>query len=36
LREAGWISGTANGPATSYCLDEDAIAWFRAKVGEIF
>ena len=36
LREAGWISGTTNGSATSYCLDEGAIAWFRAKVGEIF
>jgi ArsR family transcriptional regulator len=36
LREAGWIAGTTEGPATSYCLDEDSIAWFRAKVGEIF
>jgi ArsR family transcriptional regulator len=36
LREAGWISGTVEGPATSYCLDEDNIAWFRQKVGEIF
>ncbi len=36
LREAGWISGTTEGPATSYCLDEEAIAWFRTKVGNIF
>ena len=36
LRESGWISGTTDGPATSYCLDEEAIAWFRVKVGEIF
>ena len=36
LREAGWISGTIAGPATSYCLNEENIAWFRAKVGEIF
>jgi ArsR family transcriptional regulator len=36
LREAGWITGTTEGPATSYCLDEEAIAWFRVKVGEIF
>jgi ArsR family transcriptional regulator len=36
LREAGWIAGTTEGPATSYCLNEDAIAWFRTKVGEIF
>ena len=36
LREAGWISGTTEGPATSYCLNEDNIAWFRAKVDSIF
>jgi len=36
LREAGWIAGTTEGPATSYCLDEDNIAWFRDKVAEIF
>lgn len=36
LREAGWIRGTAEGPATSYCLDEDTVAWFRIRVGEIF
>jgi predicted transcriptional regulator len=35
LREAGWIAGTAEGPATSYCLNEDAIAWFRTRVCEI-
>ena len=36
LREAGWIIGTMAGPATSYCLDDDSVAWFRVKVGEIF
>ena len=36
LREAGWIAGTTEGQATSYCLNEDAIAWFRTRVGEIF
>jgi predicted transcriptional regulator len=36
LREAGWIKGTVEGPATSYCLHEENIAWFREKVGEIF
>jgi ArsR family transcriptional regulator len=36
LREAGWISGTTEGPATSYCLNAEAIAWFRTKVAEIF
>ncbi len=36
LREAGWLEGTVQGPATSYCLNEGNIAWFRTKVGEIF
>jgi ArsR family transcriptional regulator len=36
LRDAGWISGVVEGPATSYCLHEENIAWFREKVGEIF
>jgi predicted transcriptional regulator len=36
LREAGWIEGTLQGPATSYCLHEANIGWFKNKVGEIF
>jgi predicted transcriptional regulator len=36
LRNAGWIEGTVSGPATSYCLHEDNIAWFREEVGTIF
>lgn len=36
LRDAGWIIGTTRGPATSYCLHDDNVAWFREKVGEIF
>jgi ArsR family transcriptional regulator len=36
LREAGWISGEIEGPATCYHLEEENIAWFREKVGEIF
>ena len=36
LREVGWIEGTADGTATSYCLHEKNIAWFNTKVGEIF
>ena len=36
LREAGWIIGTLEGPATSYCLDDINVSWFRDKVGEIF
>lgn len=36
LREVGWIAGVVEGRATSYCLNEENIAWFRDKVGEIF
>jgi len=35
LREAGWINGIVEGPATSYCLNDENIAWFKSKVGEI-
>ncbi|NIM93394.1 MAG: metalloregulator ArsR/SmtB family transcription factor [Anaerolineales bacterium] len=36
LRQAGWIEGTVEGAATSYCLNEENILWFRNKVEEIF
>jgi len=36
LRQAGWIEGTVAGTATSYCLHEDNIAWFRHNVNDIF
>jgi len=36
LREAGWISGVVEGPATCYWLNEENITWFKSKVGEIF
>ena len=36
LRQAGFIKGTVNGTAIRYCLDEENIAWFHAKVGKIF
>ena len=36
LREAGWITGEIEGPATCYYLNEESIAWFRERVGEIF
>jgi ArsR family transcriptional regulator len=36
LREAGWITGEIEGPATCYYLNETNVAWFREKVGEIF
>ena len=36
LRQAGWIEGTIAGPATSYSLNAENIAWFRSKVNAIF
>ena len=36
LRDAGWITGTIEGPATSYCLNEASITWFRNQVNTIF
>jgi len=36
LRDTGWISGIVEGPATSYCLNDGNITWFRNKVGQIF
>ncbi len=36
LRDAGWIQGTIDGPATNYCLHSDRIAWFRKKVEDVF
>ena len=36
LRQAGWIEGTVEGTATSYCLHENNIALFHQKVTEIF
>jgi ArsR family transcriptional regulator len=36
LREAGWITGITEGPATNYCLNEANIAWFKSKIGDIF
>lgn len=36
LRDAGWITGTIEGPATTYCLNEENIAWFGEKIGKIF
>lgn len=36
LREAGLICGTIEGPATSYCIDDDTMAWFKDKVETLF
>lgn len=35
LRSAGLICGTIEGPAVSYCVCEEGLAWFRARVGEL-
>jgi ArsR family transcriptional regulator, arsenate/arsenite/antimonite-responsive transcriptional repressor len=36
LREAGWICGSIDGPATCYCLDCGNITWFKEQVGQAF
>ncbi len=36
LRDVGFIEGSATGAATSYCLHEENIDWFRSKVSDIF
>ena len=36
LRQVGFIKGTVEGTATSYCLDNENITWFREKVGKVF
>jgi ArsR family transcriptional regulator len=36
LRDAGWVEGFAEGPATCYELDTSRIAWFRRWIDEIF
>jgi len=36
LRDAGLICGTIEGPATSYCLCDEAVAWFKAQVSSLF
>ena len=33
LREAGLICGTVEGPAMSYCIDDDNMAWLKAQVN---
>jgi ArsR family transcriptional regulator len=36
LRQAGWIDGYPEGPATCYHLNAENVAWFRQWVEEIF
>ncbi len=35
LRDAGWVDAEARGAATSYCLNEANIAWFKARVASM-
>ncbi len=35
LREAGLIRGDIDGPAVCYCIDEDALDWFKREIGEL-
>jgi ArsR family transcriptional regulator, arsenate/arsenite/antimonite-responsive transcriptional repressor len=35
LRDAGIICGSIEGPATSYCLDDDALAWFKVQASNL-
>lgn len=36
LRDAKLIDGVVEGPAKCYCLNEEAFAWFKAQVGDLF
>lgn len=36
LRDAGLICGTIEGPATSYCLCDETIAWLKTQVNILF
>ncbi|MFO7664083.1 MAG: metalloregulator ArsR/SmtB family transcription factor [Chloroflexota bacterium] len=36
LRDAGWVEGIVDGPATHYCLSEAGVLWFRAQVDRVF
>ncbi|MBZ0287655.1 MAG: metalloregulator ArsR/SmtB family transcription factor [Anaerolineae bacterium] len=36
LRDSGLVCGTIEGPATCYCLCEETVAWFKARVGKLF
>lgn len=36
LRDAGWIRGEIEGPATCYNLDKETVSWFRSRVQDIF
>ncbi|MGV2437876.1 MAG UNVERIFIED_CONTAM: metalloregulator ArsR/SmtB family transcription factor [Anaerolineae bacterium] len=35
LREAGIISGTIQGPAMCYCINEEAIDWLKQQIERL-
>jgi ArsR family transcriptional regulator len=35
LRDAGLICGTVEGPAMSYCIDNDNLDWFKRQVNDL-
>ncbi len=35
LRQAGWVRGVVEGPATCYCLDPEAMAWFAEETQRL-
>ena len=35
LREAGWITGTVDGPAVNYCINDENVAWFKTWVENL-
>ncbi|MBC8098925.1 MAG: winged helix-turn-helix transcriptional regulator [Armatimonadetes bacterium] len=36
LRECGLVCGVTEGAAVCYCIDQDALAWFKAQVAGLF
>ncbi len=34
LREAGFVKGELEGPATCYCLDSENLVWFKENLSE--
>ncbi len=36
LRNAGWIEGRIQGPATCYCIVAEHVEWFRKKIAVVF
>jgi ArsR family transcriptional regulator len=35
LRQAGWVTGEVEGPATCYCLDAQAMTWFADEMQNL-